>query len=272
MNETGSRARADIAEAEAMAWHALLAWRRGGAAPRLAAARPGARGAAALLALYAPLMDMPARQPFAVAHLAQSLDGRIATTSGASRWLSGEEDLLHTHRMRALVDAVVAGARTVLHDDPQLTVRRCPGDHPVRVVIDAERRLSPRHRIFRDGAAPTLLITAEDRAAAGERHGEAEIVRLPRRAQGFDPAAIRRALAERGLYRLFLEGGGITISRFLAARALDRLQLTIAPVLLGSGRPSMVLPEIAEPGLGLRPRFRRVTLGADVMVECIFDA
>ena len=84
--------------------------------------------------------------------------------------------------------------------------------------------------------------------------------------------AIRRALAARGIFRLFIEGGGVTISRFLAARALDRLQLTIAPVLLGSGRPSMLLPEIAEPRLGLRPRIRRVTLGADVMFECIFDA
>lgn len=272
MSETGSRARADIAEAETMAWHALLAWRRGGTPAGVAAARPAARGAAALFALYAPLLDMPPQQPFAIAHLAQSLDGRIATTSGASRWLSGEEDLLHTHRMRALFDAVVAGARTVLHDDPQLTVRHCPGDHPVRVVIDAERRLSPRHRIFRDGAAPTLLIAADDRARPGERHGEAEIVTLPRSGTGFDPVAIRRVLAARGIFRLFIEGGGVTISRFLAARALDRLQLTIAPVLLGSGRPSMLLPEIAEPRLGLRPRIRRVTLGADVMFECIFDA
>ncbi len=83
--------------------------------------------------------------------------------------------------------------------------------------------------------------------------------------------AIRGALAARGLNRLFVEGGGITVSRFLAARALDRLQLTVAPVLLGSGRPGVALPEIAEPQHGLRPRMRRVTLGEDVLFECIFD-
>lgn len=272
MTERDGRARAALAEAEALAWRALLAWRRGGGRAPLVAAAPAARGAAALFALYAPLLDRPPDRSLAVAHLAQSLDGRIATASGASRWLSGEADLLHTHRMRALADAVVVGARTVLHDDPRLTVRLCPGEQPVRVVIDAERRLSPRHRIFRDGAAPTLLIAAADRARPGDRHGLAEIVPLARAASGFDPMALRRALALRGLNRLFIEGGGITISHFVAARALDRLQLAIAPVLLGSGRPSLLLQEITEPRLGLRPPIRRVMLGEDVLIECIFDA
>ena len=271
MKERGRKERAKIAEAEALAWHALLAWRRAGAPATLAAAQPAAGGAAALFALYAPLLDLAHGRPSAVAHLAQSLDGRVACAGGASRWLSGEADLLHTHRMRALADAVVVGARTVLHDDPQLTVRHCAGDHPVRVVIDPDRRLALRHRLFRDGAAPTLIIAADDRAVAGERFGEAELVPLPRSAAGIDPLAIRAALAARGLRRLFVEGGGITVSRFLAARALDRLQLTVAPVLLGSGVPSLALAEIAEPRQGLRPRTRRVALGEDVMFECIFD-
>jgi len=271
MQEGEGLARAEIAAAEGVAWHALLARRRGGAPASLAAAPPAELGAAAMVALYGPLVDIPPGRPFAIAHLAQSLDGRIATSNGASRWLSGEEDLLHTHRMRALADAVLVGARTVLCDDPQLTVRRCAGDHPVRVVIDAELRLPPRLRLFRDGAAPTLVIAASDRARSGERHGEAEILALPRAGGVIDPAAIRRALAARGLNRLFVEGGGITISHFLAARALDRLQLTIAPVLLGSGRPGVALPEIAEPGHGMRPRMRRATLGEDVLFECIFD-
>jgi diaminohydroxyphosphoribosylaminopyrimidine deaminase / 5-amino-6-(5-phosphoribosylamino)uracil reductase len=255
MKESG-RLRAAMAE-EALAWRALLARRRGLATTALAATRPVSPAVADLLELYGPLAGVAPGQSFAVAHLAQSLDGRIATECGASRWLSGEADLLHTHRMRALADAVLVGAGTVRHDDPQLTVRRCPGDHPVRVVIDCEHRLTPRHQLFADGVAPTLLLVAEDRGRAGERWGEAEIVPLARSGDGFDPAAIRRALAERGLFWLFVEGGGVTISRFLAARALDRLQLTVAPVLLGSGRPSLTLPEIADPRAGLRPRIRR---------------
>src|ERR1700693_3459575 len=97
------RAPAEVAAAEAedLAWRALLDWRQGGAPAALAAARPGARGAAALLDLHGPLVAGTAQLPYTVAHLAQSLDGKIACRGGASRWLSGAEDLLHAHRMRA---------------------------------------------------------------------------------------------------------------------------------------------------------------------------
>lgn len=87
---------------------------------------------------------------------------------------------------------------------------------------------------------------------------------------GLDPREIRRILARRGLPWLFIEGGGVTVSRFLAASALDRLQITVAPVILGSGRPSIVLPEITDLGDSLRPRTRRFVFGDDVMIECDF--
>lgn len=243
-------------------WQAVLACRRGGAA---------LSGAGVLAELYGPLCTVPHGRDFAIAHLAQSLDGRIATASGSSRWISGEEDLHHTHCMRALADAVVVGADTVRHDDPLLTVRRCAGRHPVRVVIDPDRKLRPNHRVFTDRSAPTLVIAAED-CAVGTAPGYAELLRLPRAAGGtIAPAAIRDALAARGLRWLFIEGGGVTISHFLRAGCLDRLQITVAPVILGSGRPSLSLPEIAAPGHGLRPRIRRVVLGEDVLFECVFE-
>ena len=223
-----------------------------------------------LAELYAPLCRSD-RASLVVAHLAQSLDGRIATRAGVSQWLSGAEDLLHTHRMRAIFDAVLVGANTVLHDDPQLTVRRCAGSNPIRVVIDPRLRLDGRQRIFHDRAAPTLAIVGEDAPGSGTRLGQAEVVRLPIARGEIEPRAILRLLAARGLKRLFIEGGGITVSRFLAARALDRLQLTIAPVILGSGRRSLELPEIAHLRDSLRPRTRRFELGDDVMYECDFD-
>lgn len=221
--------------------------------------------------LYGPLCAMRQQGPCAVGHLAQSLDGRIATTCGVSRWLSGEEDLLHTHRMRAIADAVVVGVNTILHDDPQLTVRLCTGDNPVRVILDPEHRLDGSQRVFRDGCAPTLLLVAADRAGTEHQWGQAEVIPAPRSHQGLDPFEIRRILALRGLSWLFVEGGGITVSRFLAAGALDRLQITVAPVILGSGRPSLVLPEIHDLAHSLRPCTRRFLLGDDTMIECDFN-
>lgn len=255
--------------AESGVWESLLALRqRGGVAP--AQRSEELPETAALLDLYLPYAQVPRGRAFAVAHLGQSLDGRIATAAGASRWVTGEADLLHTHRMRALADAILVGSGTLRHDDPQLTVRRCFGRHPVRIVIDSERRLAPVYRAFQDGAAPTLVLACADRTRPGERLGQAEVVGLPRGPNGLLPRDIRAALAERGLHFLFVEGGGITISRFLAAGALDRLQITVAPVILGSGKPSLTLPEIVEPGEGLRPRLRRFALGEDTLYECVF--
>jgi riboflavin-specific deaminase-like protein len=221
-----------------------------------------------LLAHYLPLALVPHRHSFALAHLAQSLDGRIATAGGESQWLTGEADLRHTHRLRAIADAVIVGANTVRQDNPRLTVRHCSGDQPVRVVLDANLALPGDRDVFQDGAAETLVLAAADSVGGATRLGQAEIVPLPREGERLAPAAIRAALARRGLFWLFLEGGGVTVSRFLAARALDRLQIALAPVILGSGRPSLQLPEIPALSGALRPRVRYVPLGDDILVDC----
>ena len=223
-----------------------------------------------LLDLYLPLA-VRGRRPFTVAHLGQSLDGRIAAANGASRWVTGPEDLLHNHRMRALADAILVGADTVRLDDPQLTVRRCPGDNPVRVVLDPMLGLGPDYALFRDDAAETLVIVAEDRAPPA-RLGQAQVLTVPRTADGaLDCHAVVALLDRRGLGWIFVEGGGVTVSRFLAQGALDRLQLTISPLIIGSGRPGIQLPEIQDLAHGLRPRLRRFALGEDMLFECDFS-
>jgi len=225
---------------------------------------------AALFAIYMPFCAVPPGRSLVVAHLGQSLDGRIATLSGASRWVTGAADIAHNHRMRALADAVLVGAGTLRSDDPQLTVRACAGRNPLRVVLDTNRVLDGNYRVFRDGVAPTLLVCAADRCTAGERLGDAEIVGLTRDGDALAPQAIVAELMRRGLRRIFVEGGGVTVSRFLAAGCLDRLQLTVSPLIIGSGRPSITLPAIDDIRDGLRPRVRRFDLGEDVMFECIF--
>lgn len=224
----------------------------------------------ALLRLYLPFCA--GDDEIAVAHLGQSLDGKIATVSGASHYVTGSQDILHNHRMRALFDAVVVGSGTVQHDDPQLTVRLCDGENPVRVVIDTERRLSADYKIFQDGAARTILICAEDKVDGAAAHGAADLVAVPRCADGLSPHRLRQALTGQGCRRLFVEGGGITVSRFLEAKCLDRLQVTVSPMIIGSGRSAITLPEIANLADGQRPATRRYDFGEDVMFECRFDA
>jgi diaminohydroxyphosphoribosylaminopyrimidine deaminase / 5-amino-6-(5-phosphoribosylamino)uracil reductase len=217
--------------------------------------------------LYGPLLDPPMATDgcYVLGRIAQSLDGRIATASGSSHWISGQEDIVHTHRLRALFDAVVVGAGTVRADDPQLTTRECEGPSPVRVVPDTDRRLDARYRVFRE-APETLLLCALD-AAGEDCIGQAPVLRLPRAREGLDIAAVLAALAARGLRRVFVEGGGITVSRFLAAGALDRLHVTIAPLLIGSGIPAFTLPEAATLTESLRFDWSVHRVGADLLVD-----
>lgn len=211
--------------------------------------------------LYRPLL----RTEWVLAHLGQSLDGRIATEGGASRYVTGPENLDHLHRLRAMADAVIVGGATAALDDPRLTTRRVDGPDAVRVVLDPKRRLSADLAVFRDGACETLLIAAE----ADAPHGQADVVAAPLAEDGrLAPKGVIEVLRARGLKRLFVEGGGVTVSRWLAAGVLDRLQVTVAPMILGSGRHGLSLPPIEDLDLALRPVCGTYAMGVDVLFDC----
>jgi diaminohydroxyphosphoribosylaminopyrimidine deaminase/5-amino-6-(5-phosphoribosylamino)uracil reductase len=229
---------------------------------------------AGLSSLYGPLLaGQHPGETLVLGRIAQSLDGRIATASGASRWISGPDDLAHTHRLRALFDAVVVGAGTVRADNPLLTTRAVEGPSPVRVVLDPQRRLDARFQIFQEGPE-TLLFCAQD-APGPDRLGQAIVLRSKRAGDGAGDGAgdalciptVLATLAARGLRRVFVEGGGVTVSRFLAAGVLDRLHVTIAPLLLGGGVPSFVLPHAASLAEALRFEWTVHRLGADLLLD-----
>jgi diaminohydroxyphosphoribosylaminopyrimidine deaminase/5-amino-6-(5-phosphoribosylamino)uracil reductase len=242
---------------------ALIAWRPGaGWDAALAADDPRH----ALIDLYLPICTA---RPMTVGHLGQSLDGFIATHAGESQFVTGEENILHLHRMRALCDAVVVGAGTVAADDPQLTTRHVPGPNPLRVVLDPTRRLTDHYRVFNDAAAETLYVCARSFARPGESHvGRARLVAVNDSEAGVEATDVLRVLRERGCRRIFVEGGGVTVSMFLEANLLDRLHIAIAPLLIGDGRPAIRLPARTALSDCHRPRYRVFRMGADVLFDC----
>ena len=220
-----------------------------------------------VLDLFLPLQ---LRSDFVVAQAGQSLDGRIATVSGHSHYVTGPLDVRRLHRLRALVDAVIVGAGTIDADDPRLTVREADGENPVRVVIDPNGRLDPSRRVFRDGAAPTIVIRR--RGDASERGHRApacdSVIELSAGPSGtVAPHDVLAALRDRGHRRFLIEGGGVTVSRFLAAGAVDRLHVAVAPMLIGSGRPAFTLAPIATLEQAIRPACRVFRLGDDVLFD-----
>ena len=226
---------------------------------------------AQLLDIFLPLVTAPG--PLVVAQLGQSLDGRIATESGASHYINGPEARMHLHRLRAVVDAVIVGVGTLNADNPQLTVRHVPGVNPLRVVLDPRGRANPAARVFHDRSAPTLHLVAdggsgEDPGAPG-MVGSGELVRraLPAGDAGFDPAVVLAWLHAAGYRRVLVEGGGVTVSRFLQAGVLDRLHMLVAPMLIGSGRPGLALSPIHSLEQALRPMSRCFSCGGDVVFD-----
>lgn len=220
--------------------------------------------AARLLDLFMPICTGPSSSDLVVAHLGQSADGHVATFAGTNKFITGDEDIRHTHRLRALFDVVLVGASTVAIDDPLLTTRLVPGKTPVRVVIDPSGRLQRHHQVFRDERHRTIVVSDGARPAQLPPH--VERMGMRRMGDSFDVAELLGQLRQRGLRRIFIEGGEITINRFLKAHALHRLQIAVAPIELGPG-PRAVPRHLTPAALPRLGRVRSFDLGADRLFE-----
>jgi diaminohydroxyphosphoribosylaminopyrimidine deaminase/5-amino-6-(5-phosphoribosylamino)uracil reductase len=200
--------------------------------------------ASRLVEFYA--MQRRTGRPFVTAKFAASLDGKIATREGESRWITGEEARAHAHRQRHTHDAVLVGVGTVLQDDPQLTARFAGARQPLRVVLDSKGRTPPGARV-KDGQAETLFVE-----------------------NGRDLPALLDELGRRGILSLLVEGGAQVHGSFFAAGLVDRVCAYLAPMIIGgAGAPSPVGdPGVASLEQSVKLGEMRVTkLGKDVLVE-----
>jgi diaminohydroxyphosphoribosylaminopyrimidine deaminase/5-amino-6-(5-phosphoribosylamino)uracil reductase len=180
--------------------------------------------------------------PYVTLKLAASLDGRIATVTGESRWITAEASRRFVHRLRNEHDAVLVGAETVIRDDPELTCRLAGGRNPLRVVVDGRLRLPPRARLIRDTtAAATLVITSSAAAANRRRQLQSkgvDVVVLPGSKARSPWRRILQSLGRRGLMSVLVEGGADVAAGVLSAGLVDSVYLFYAPKLIGGdGRP-----------------------------------
>lgn len=191
-------------------------------------------------------------RPRVTLKLATSLDGRIATSSGESKWITGEAARLQGHRLRASHDAILVGVATVLADDPELTVR-LPGrpvDQPLRVILDSRLRTPVDARV---ASAGSLILSA----VSAQPVGTAEVERVPAHDGRPTPEAALDAIGRRGCGSVLIEGGGEVAASFLVSGCVDQVEWFRAPILLGSeGRPCVA--GLALSRLGDAPRFRRL--------------
>ncbi len=221
-------------------------------------------------AIFDPLLEVDREKIFVIGQIGQTIDGRIATVTGQSKYINGPSGLLHLHRLRAVVDAVVVGIGTVIADDPQLTVRLAKGANPARIIIDPNHRLAFSPKIFNDDGARRVVITKLGTDYPAPKG--IEIVYLPTENGTISPAAILQSLACAGFSRILIEGGADTVSRFMQAGCLDRLHVIVAPIIMGSGRAGFCLPAIEHMDQAQRLVVHSHKLDDELLFDCDLSA
>jgi diaminohydroxyphosphoribosylaminopyrimidine deaminase/5-amino-6-(5-phosphoribosylamino)uracil reductase len=215
------------------------------------------------------------REPLVILKAAMSLDGKLATRTGDSQWITGEQARRRVHELRNVVDAVVVGIGTVLRDDPMLTTRLGgqEGRDPLRVIVDSRGRLPVTARLLRSGSRPVLVATSPRISRARLRTLEecgAEVTVLPPGEGGVSLPDLLRELGRREITSVMIEGGGRLATSALEAGIVDKLMLMLAPVLVGGKRAPMLLQGEGVEKLADALRVRHLTverIGDDCVLE-----
>ena len=215
------------------------------------------------------VIDPPPGRPYVVLKYAQTLDGRIATRTGDSKWISGEAERRISHALRAAADAVLVGVGTVISDDPRLTVRMVPGVSPLRVVLDSTLRIPPSAAILED-EAPTLVLTTARSADAGRaalRSRQVTVQVVREGPGGVDLGHALALLRELGVRCLLVEGGAKVITSLLRGGFIDRLVVSVSGTIVGRGTEAVGDLDIDRVADGVRLGNRTVhTTDEDILI------
>lgn len=211
--------------------------------------------------------------PFVIAKCAMSLDGKIATRTGDSKWVTGEAARALVHRMRNEVDAILVGSRTVMLDDPSLTTRLPEGEtkDPIRVILDADDYLAADRRVFHlQSKAPTWVAVPDGRSVEGAD----EVLAIPPGGAGLDMDALMRELGRRDVTTVLIEGGGTTLASAFEAGVVDKVTFFVAPKIIG-GKEAVTAVEgvgAATMADAIRLRDMKATpVGTDLLIEAYVE-
>jgi len=211
--------------------------------------------------------------PFVTLKFAQTLDGRIATATGDSRWISSEASLKWAHRLRSIHDAVLVGVGTVLKDDPQLTVRLMKGRSPVRVVADSRLRIPLSVKLLKEQEiAPTIVAATaqadKDKLASLKQMGIEVMVVGEDREGMIDLGDLLDNLGKRSISSVLVEGGATTITSFVRQGLADRVVVIVAPRIMGKGIEAVGDLGIREVRRALKLSFDKIyRKGQDLVIE-----
>jgi len=214
-------------------------------------------------------------RPFVILKTASTLDGKIATSTGDSKWITNERSRRYAHTLRSQVDAIMVGSGTALADDPRLTCRLKRGRRdPIRVIVDSRLSVPPTANVFQvDSKAPTWVATTEEASAEKARRLEetgAKILRLPTENGRVAIEPLLRALAARDVTSALLEGGRALTTSFLRTRLVDKAYFFMAPKIIGGDQSVGSIGDLGVTRMNECLRFERVAIrrfGDDVMIE-----
>lgn len=211
--------------------------------------------------------------PFVIAKCGMSLDGKIATRTGNSKWVTGEEARRRVHQLRNEVDAILVGSRTVMLDDPSLTTRLPEGKtkDPIRVILDSSEYLGDDRKVFGvESHAPTWIAVAEKRTIPGAD----DIIEVPKGAGGLDMQALMRELGHRGVTSVLIEGGGTTLGSAFEVGIVDKVMFFVAPKIIGGREAVSAVDGVGAETMAdavLLERMTATPVGSDLLIEAYVE-